>query len=103
MPNKSEKERRKEITNELRKKSREDFENGLPITREVFRILFDHLDTELTNNECDKTLKITELFLNSHQVDNINVVTDWLKLNSGYCDCEVLANVEEKFGDNAIL
>ncbi|MBA4121605.1 MAG: DUF2695 domain-containing protein [Acidobacteria bacterium] len=24
---------------------------------------------------------------------------DWLENNGGYCDCEVLANVEEKIND----
>ncbi|NNV53823.1 DUF2695 domain-containing protein [Limnovirga soli] len=103
MPNKSEKERRKQITNDLRKKAREEFEASLPISRELFQNLFDHLDKELIDNSCDHTLKLTSLFLESKRVENINNVKEWLRQNSGYCDCEVLANVEEKFGENPIL
>jgi len=37
------------------------------------------------------------------KLDNVEEITKWLGENGGYCDCEVLANLEEKFDDSAIL
>lgn len=103
MPDKNEKERRKKITNELRKKAREEFEKSLPISRDIFKDLFDFLDKELTHSGCDHSLKLTKVFFISKGIDNFEETSEWLNENGGYCDCEVLANVEEKFDDNAIL
>jgi|SRR5690606_10282589 len=103
MPNKKEIERRKQIKRDLNLKAKKDFENSLPINREIFKALFDHLDNELSNNNCDHNLKYSIEFLQSQSIDNIEEVTEWFKENGGYCDCEVLANVEEKFDGNAIL
>ncbi|TDR25779.1 DUF2695 domain-containing protein [Flavobacterium cheniae] len=103
MPNKNEKERRKIIVKELRLKAKNEFENKLPISRDYFLNLFNYLDEELSENECDHNLEFTINFLNSQNIKNINKVTDWLKDNGGYCDCEVIANVEEMFDEDAIL
>jgi len=103
MPDKNEIERRKQIARELRLKARQDFENNLPTRRENFKALFDYLDEKLTDNPCDDTLNFSIAFLQSLELDNIEEITKWLGENGGYCDCEVLANVEEKFDDNAIL
>ncbi len=45
----------------------------------------------------------TKVFFGSRGIDNFEEKAEWLNENGGYCDCEVLANVEEKFDDNAIL
>jgi hypothetical protein len=103
MPDKNEKERCKLIARELRLKAKQEFENNLPMSRDIFLNLFNYLDDELSENECDHNLEITINFLNSLNIKNISSVTDWLKDNGGYCDCEVLANVEEKFDDDVIL
>ncbi len=103
MPDKNEIERRKQIAKELKLKARQEFENNLPMTNENFKGLFDYLDKQLTDNACDHSLKLSNDFLQSLKLDNIDEITDWLGENGGNCDCEVLANVEEKFDDNAIL
>ncbi len=103
MPDKNEIERRKQISRDLKLKSRQEFENSLPTSSENFKALFDYLDEKLTDNPCDDTLKLSVVFLQSLKLDNIEEITKWLGENGGYCDCEVLANVEEKFDDNAIL
>ncbi|MGG9961150.1 DUF2695 domain-containing protein [Ferruginibacter sp. SUN106] len=103
MPDKNEIERRKQIAKDLRFKAKQAFEDSLPTSRENFKALFDNLDEQLTDNECDHTLILSVRFLQSFKLDNIEAIAEWLKENGGYCDCEVLANVEEKFDDNAIL
>ena len=63
MPDKSEKEKRKEILNELRKKAEEEFENSLPMNRCSFKNLFDYLDAELGEKGCDHKCTLTFTFL----------------------------------------
>jgi uncharacterized protein YqeY len=93
----TEKERRKQLLKEYREKQREEFEQSLPIERKIFKNLFDYLDNQLEKNSCDHTTKMTVKFLEKNQVKNIQDVLNWLADNSGYCDCEILGNVEEKF------
>lgn len=63
MTDKSEKERRKSILNNLRIKAKQEFEDSLPTSRDNFKKLFDFLDTELEKNECDDTNSLTKHFL----------------------------------------
>lgn len=103
MPDKSEIERHKQIVKELKLKARKEFEQSLPTSRDNFKALFDYLDGQLVDNPCDDTLKLSVAFLQSLNLENIEEITKWLGANGGYCDCEVLANVEERFDNNAIL
>jgi hypothetical protein len=95
MPSQDEKQRRKQILDDLAKKQKEAFENNLPMSRDQFQKLFDFLDEEL--EDCDDTLKLTEAFLTQTGIVDKKRVLEWLNQNGGYCDCEVLANVEEQF------
>jgi len=102
MPDKSEKERRKQMKRALRKKAREEFEANPPLKRVVFENPFDYLDNKLTNYGCDNSLKLTLQFLAENNIPNIYKTIEWLGENGGGCDCEVLANVEETFGNSPI-
>ena len=64
--------------------------------KEIFQELFDYLDESLGDG-CDHRLTMTTEFLKDKGIENINQVAEWLNNNGGYCDCEVLMNVEEKF------
>lgn len=97
MPDKTEKARRKQIQRELQEKARIKFEQSLPTSRELFQNLFDFLDEVLEKNTCDDSLKLTKQFLNSQNIQNREEVENWLKENGGFCDCEILYNVEELF------
>lgn len=44
------------------------------------------------------SLRLTTAFLESKKLD-VQRVVPWLREHGGYCDCEVLANVEDGFGD----
>jgi molecular chaperone DnaK (HSP70) len=103
MPDKNEIERRKQIKKELREKAKLEFENSLPISREKFNQLFDFLDKKLGEYDCDDSLKLTFEFFKENETENISEIENWLKENGGYCDCEVLNNVEEIFDQDAIL
>lgn len=103
MPDNSDKERRKIIAKELRQKAKENFERNLPLAREKFQNLFDFLNEKLAENHCSDTLKYSEEFLVLNKIQNNQDVIEWLNENGGFCDCEVLSNVEEMFEDGAIL
>ena len=97
MPDKTKKQKRKQLLDDLRKKADEEFENGLPMSRDNFKKLFDYLDTELNDKSCDDTNRLTKTFLKQISVENIDEILEWLADKGGYCDCEILANVEEQF------
>lgn len=97
MPSQSEKEKRKEILNRLKTEEKNKFLDSLPIDKHLFQDLFDFLDNELEEG-CNHDFQITEKYLNSNNLP-VSKVLDWLRENGGYCDCEVLFNVEEKFED----
>jgi len=66
-----------------------------PISKCDLINLFDflrHKDVSL----CDHTLKETTAYLEERGLP-VEDVLQWLRQNGGYCDCEVIYNVEEKF------
>lgn len=97
MADKTERNNRKQLLSDLRKKAGDEFENSLPMSKENFKKLFDYLNTELGDKGCDDTNRITRLFLDQIDAANSQGVLDWLADKGGYCDCEILANVEEQF------
>ena len=97
MPDKSEKERRKQIVDDLKNKADQEFESSLPISRDNFKKLFDHLDANLNDKGCDDTITLTKIFLLQFKIEKVDEVLEWLADHGGYCDCEILANVEEQF------
>lgn len=96
------KNERKKILKQLKEEKRMEFENSLPMERDLFEQLFDYLDKKLTDNDCSNQPLLTTEFLNRNNIPE-GPVLSWLAENGGYCDCEVLYNVEEKFRDDAIL
>jgi hypothetical protein len=93
MPSKAEQERRKTILREISQRQRADTITTMPISQSDLAELFDHLDMALTV-KCDHSLKFTRQFLQVKGLSEATVIP-WLGEYGGYCDCEVLANVEE--------
>ena len=92
-----EKQRRKQIKADLAKKAADDFERSLPTSRSNFKKLFDHLDALLGQRGCDHTNSLAKAFLRDLTIENSDEVVTWMADHGGYCDCEILANVEEFF------
>jgi hypothetical protein len=59
--------------------------------------LFELLDDELHERGCNHSLKLTEQILSNLDVKDVLSVLAWLEERGGYCDCEVMMNVEQKF------
>jgi hypothetical protein len=93
MPSQSEKERRKLLREGVEKNARAEEEANMPLSKQQLTELFDHLDSALAEG-CDHTLRFTQAFLRSRALSESTVIP-WLGEYGGYCDCEVLANVEE--------
>lgn len=89
--------KRKEIINQLAEKELAKFKNSLPIDENYFSDLFNYLDLQLGEKNCDHTTILTRTFLERKEISNVAHVLEWLTDNGGFCDCEVLANVEDLF------
>lgn len=85
--------RRKAMLRAFKAQQRAAAAAALPLPKADLAALFDHLDAELSAVACDDTLRHTTRFLTGRGLD-VEHVTGWLRGAGGYCDCEVLANVE---------
>jgi hypothetical protein len=65
----------------------------MPLGREELAALLDQLDEALTAG-CDHSLRFTRQSLIAHSLSE-SVIVPWLGEHRSYCDCEVLANVED--------
>ena len=95
MPSQEEKQRRKAIQNELTQKANAEKLEALPMPKEKLQAFFNYLDQKLEEHDCDDTLRFTQEFAASHNLA-FEPIKQWLCNYGGYCDCEALANVEEK-------
>jgi hypothetical protein len=91
-----EKQRKKNLLKSLNK-NREKHLNKVYRWKEYFLKSSLTIDIKLEENECDDTNKLTREFLTKNKIENNQAVLSWLSENGGYCDCEILANIEEKF------
>lgn len=71
---------------------------ALPLSVSELRAMFDMLDAEFPRQGCDHTRRLTRTWLESRGHDVARVFA-WLDTQGGFCDCEILANVEEKLDD----
>lgn len=88
-------DRKRELKAVFKAKELETLEASMPLSKEELRGLFDYLDSEEASG-CDHTAKKTLSYLRSRSLDPERIVP-WLQELGGYCDCEVLANVEQQF------
>ena len=72
-------------------------EARLPLPKSTTKALFDAVDAGLVKTGCDHTLRHTIAFL-QHDLPQEPVIA-WLAEHGGYCDCEVIANVEDRWGE----
>lgn len=91
----SSKNRKRELKAAFKAKELEVLEASMPLSKEDLRGLFEYLDSEEASG-CDHTAKKTLGYLRSRSLNPERIVP-WLQELGGYCDCEVLANVEQKF------
>jgi hypothetical protein len=71
---------------------------ALPLPVPELKAMFDMLNAELPRAGCDHTRRLTQAWLLGRGHD-VKRVFAWLDTQGGYCDCEILANVEERVDD----
>jgi hypothetical protein len=89
--------RKDELKKAWKQQERQKIVTSIPMPHQELCGLFDHLDKEIESG-CDHTLRLTTAFLQKRGLD-VERIIPWLREHGGYCDCEVLANVEDKFGE----
>jgi len=87
------KKRQLEVWAQLSGEERRRFLESLPATKEQIEDLFDFLDVHLQEESCIHNLRYTMRFLMERRLDMPKIMS-WLNENGGYCDCEVLQNIE---------
>jgi hypothetical protein len=95
MSSKAEQEHRKALVREIAERQRAEAIAAMPISQGQLSRLFDYLDSALAAG-CDHSLKFTRQFLQANNLPEATVIS-WLGEYGGYCDCEVLANVEQEW------
>ena len=86
------KEERKARIRQWRAVERTELVESIPMTPEQLNSLLDYLDANIKS--CDHSTKLTNIFLQAEKIDK-NLVLPWLAEHGGYCDCEVLFNLED--------
>lgn len=98
MTSRIEKKRRQAIVKEIRNRERAEAEAAMPISKPDLKSLFEYVEVRFRQNGCDCTLRATRAFLSQHELPE-ELIVEWLLDQGGGCDCEVLANVEDKWGE----
>ncbi|WP_047515935.1 DUF2695 domain-containing protein [Methylophilus sp. UBA6697] len=88
-------ERKKVLKESFKAKEQEMLVSSMELSVSDLKALFVHLDSELKAG-CDHTLSKTLDFLGDRKFEPATVIP-WLKEHGGYCDCEVLVNVESDY------
>ena len=91
----SSKDRKRVLKAEFKAQELEALEASMPVIKEELRGLFRYLRS-VEASGCDHTPKKTLSYLRSRSLNSERIV-HWLQELGGYCDCEVLANVEQQF------
>lgn len=98
MSNRADKNARKALIREVKQREREEAEARLPMLKSELAALFDLLDERLGPEPCDHSLRHTRAFLDGGGLSQ-ETVLPWLADQGGHCDCEILYNVENTWGD----
>lgn len=96
MASKEEKNRNKELKQQVRDAEREKLRSSLPCAPENISQLFEFLDSKIEECGCRDTLENTLQFIQSKSLPEQEIVK-WLNDSGAFCDCEVLYNAEETF------
>jgi hypothetical protein len=89
--------RKDALKKEWKLQQRQQLAASIPMSQQDLQHLFDYLDRPDLPC-CDHTLRETTKFLRRRSLE-VERVVDWLREHGGHCDCEVIANVEDKFHD----
>lgn len=87
---------KKAMKKAYKEKALKEFKESSTMKETAFLPLFDFLDNELEQTECAGDLSLLEKYCVKGNLDFVSL-KEWFKKYGGFCDCEILANVEEQF------
>ena len=87
---------KKTLKKEYKERELKAFRENLPMKEVDFLPLFDFLDSKLSENDCQHDFSLLESYCKQKGL-NFSVLVEWFKEQGGFCDCEIIANVEEQF------
>jgi Protein of unknown function (DUF2695) len=85
-------QQRKEQMKKWKEEQHADLAASMPMSPMQLHELLTYLDADL--KVCDHTTKLTRIFLTEKQLDQ-EAGLQWLRDHGGFCDCEVLANLDD--------
>lgn len=71
----------------------ERFFASLPITKEDLEAMFEYIEDELYETECDDTARFAMQFMLNNGLSFPKILA-WLNANGGHCDCKIMENIE---------
>ena len=98
MPDRPDKQSRKDQLHAWRARQRAAARAKLPLPDAQMKAMFDMLDAALPQRGCDHTLRLVREWAGGHGLP-FDAVAAWCHDNGGHCDCEVLANCEQRWQD----
>jgi hypothetical protein len=72
------------------------FFESLPIKKAEIETLFEYIEDELYETECDHTTRFALHFLMKNNLPFPKIIA-WLNANGGYCDCKIMENIEKEW------
>jgi hypothetical protein len=74
----------------------EEFFAALPVTKEEMEAMFEFIEDELYETECDDTARFAMQFMLNKNLPFPKILA-WLNANGGHCDCKIMENIEREW------
>ncbi|HRH42899.1 MAG TPA: DUF2695 domain-containing protein [Pyrinomonadaceae bacterium] len=74
----------------------EKYFTSLPFTKEQIEALFEYIEDELYEVDCDHTSRFALQFMMKNNLPFPKIIA-WLNANGGYCDCKIMENIEKEW------
>ncbi len=74
----------------------ERFFESLPATKADLEALFEYVEDELYDRECDHTSRFSMKYMMENNLPFPKILA-WLNNNGGYCDCKIMEDIETEW------
>ena len=69
---------------------------SLPASKAEIELMFEYIEDELYEIECDHTTRFALQFLMKNNLPFPKIIA-WLNANGGYCDCKIMESIEREW------
>lgn len=90
--------RKRQIENlhQLSGEELEEFLASLPVSREDMESMFEFIEDEIYETECDDTARFAMQYMLNKNLPFPKIL-HWLNANGGHCDCKIMQNIEREW------